>query len=677
MEKFFAKVTKLTGVKSLLRPTSIFLMLLVALPCSAQTTAGQMGDILKQEIVAPQVADFALRRYIADHVAPPPELPSSPQAWDAEEGRLRKHLLTDVVFHGWPAQWVNSPSRFEQVGSSISRPGYRFTKLRYEIVPGFQSTAILYEPEKLQGKMPAILNLYGHVGPLGKSIEFEQKRCINLARHGIVALNLEWLAYGELDRPGNEHWFGAHLDLVGVNELGLFYLLMRRGLDYLYDRPDVDRDRLGVTGLSGGGWQTIMLGSLDERVKVAVPVAGFSSMRTRVEVREHGDLGDIEQSASDLLQGQDYTHLIAMMAPRPTLLVYNAEDDCCFRGPLVKPSVYDATRPFFRLYGKEESLQWHENRDPSNHNYQLDNRQAAYRFFSREFGLPALDDETGVAQEIKTYDELEIGLPKDNLTILDLARKVAHEIARDAIPASGLQRDVWAGSQRQRLQQVVRLEPARIAAAWPIANTKAKGLETKSYLFEMDDGLMVPGVWLKAIDAPEEAPVTIVLNDKGKEKSGQEVSDRVNRGEQVLALDLLFTGTAWSLHSQPYDTYEQILDGVGKRPLGIEAAQLIEVSRWMKEQGSNPAIRLEVTGVRNQMAALVAAAIKPNLFSTVVVHEGLRSLSILLDGPIPFSDAPDLFCLDLYKYFDVDSLTALTGATKVTLEHQVEIPRKP
>ena len=100
--------------------------------------------------------------------------------------------------------------------------------------------------------MPAILNVNGHVGPPGKAIEYKQKRCINYAKHGILALSLEWLAFGELD--GSRKTItasAAHLDLVGMNGVGLFYLAMRRGLDYLYEHPNVDRSRLGVTGLVG------------------------------------------------------------------------------------------------------------------------------------------------------------------------------------------------------------------------------------------------------------------------------------------------------------------------------------------------------------------------------------------------------------------------------------------
>ena len=100
-----------------------------------------------------------------------------------EAARLRRHLLDDVVFHGWPDQWVKLLPRFEDAGVIEGGEGYKIRKLRYEIVPGFQSVALLYEPENLSGKVPAILNVNGHVGPPGKSVEYKQKRCINFAKH--------------------------------------------------------------------------------------------------------------------------------------------------------------------------------------------------------------------------------------------------------------------------------------------------------------------------------------------------------------------------------------------------------------------------------------------------------------------------------------------------------------
>jgi len=93
-----------------------------------------------------------------------------------------------------------------------------------------------------------------------------------------------------------------------------------------------------------------------------------------------------------------------------------------------QPYIYDAIRPIYRLYGKEEALQWHENRDPGDHNYQLDNRIAAYRFFSKQFGLQPAEGESPIDAEIKSYEELEVGLPQNNLTILDWRARLPHPI---------------------------------------------------------------------------------------------------------------------------------------------------------------------------------------------------------------------------------------------------------
>jgi len=675
---------KLRNLSSAHIPAFLLLIVFSALGLArAQSDSEQLSPILGEEILSPQVATFELKEYILRHVADPPN-PSSAERWTAEAKRLREHLLNDIAFHGWQKEWVNSPPRFEDLGVFATEKGYRLRKLRYEIVPGFQSTAILYEPENMQGKMPAILNVNGHVGAVGKAVEYKQKRCITFAKHGILALNLEWLGMGELDQKENDHEFGAHLDLVGVHELGLFYLAMRRGLDYLYEHSNVDHSRLGVTGLSGGGWQTLVLSCLDERVTASVPVAGFSSIRQEIEARWYGDLGDVEQSPSDAFQGVDYPHLVAMRAPRPTLLIHNAEDDCCFRAPLVKPLNYDAIKPIFGLFGKEDALTWHENTDPSTHNYLLDNRTQAYHFFCKAFNIPAFDEDPAIGSEVKSFDELAVGVPKDNLTILRLARKIAMGINRAPIPSDAGARDAWASAQRDRLRHVVRLEPVKITSSWAVASSKNKGVESFSYLFRMDNGLSANGVWVRAIQGPSISSATIVLDDRGKRRAGDAVADRVNRGERVLALDLIFSGDAWPTEGRNPSAnfvkpaeYEPIVHSLGERPLGWEAAQLIGIAHWVRSQPGVERIRLECRGIRNQVAGLVAAALEPQLFSEVVIHEGMKSLGFLLAKPVEFPDAPELFCLDLYKEFDVDRLEALAAPAKVKTERRVEDAAKP
>jgi dienelactone hydrolase len=642
---------------------SILVILLTAGLANSQSSPGQVQPILCQGIQSAEVTAYLLGQYVLRRV---PTLPTPPSAeqWASEATRIRRHLLDDVVFHGWPREWVNSPPRFEEVGVMESGKGYRMRKLRYEIVPGFESTAILYEPENLQGKVPAILNVNGHAVAEGKALEYKQKRCINFAKRGMLALNLEWLNTGELARAENEHDFAAHLDLVGVNGVGLFYLAMRRGLDYLYDHPQVDRHRLAVTGLSGGGWQTIVLSSLDERVAVAIPVAGFGSLTSSAEHPE--DIGDdIEQNATDFRDGQDYTFLVAMRAPRPTLLIYNAEDDCCFRAPLMKSYIYDDIKPFFRVFGKVDALAWHENLDPATHNYQVDNRQAAYRFINRSFNLTGPDEEIPVDSEIKSYDDLVVGLPKDNLTILRLARRFASGIQHQPIPSASAERANWITSERAHLKKSVRYRPVTVTHAWAMANTKHRGVETCSYRFDLSDGLSATGVWLKAIRTPDNSPLTIVLNDKGKQGAANDVCARVNRSEQVLALDLLFFGDA-SPPSPTSPFYTQLLGAIGGRPIGVEAAQLIALAHWLQGRSPGSRIRLETTGIRTQVVALVACDLDPTLFAQLVTQGGMQSLSFLLDKPVVYDDAPDLFCLDLYAEVDLAGLATLGEPTKVT-----------
>jgi hypothetical protein len=490
-------------------------------------------------------------------------------------------------------------------------------------------------------------------------VEYEQKRCINFAKRGILALSLGWPGFGELSQPENSHDFGGHLDLVGANSLGYFYLIVRRGLDYLETLPQADPKRIGVTGLSGGGWQTIMISALDERVNVMVEVAGFGSLQTNLT--RPMDTQEVEEDATDLTKDFDYPFLVAMRAPRPTLLIHNEQDDCCFLAPLVKPYVYDQTLPFFKLYKQESALRWYENIDPGTHNYQLDNREKAYAFFEEYFRLPVSNKEIPSDAEIFTPQELAGSLPANNLTTADLARKLAAQIKRSPIPQAAKERTDWLAAQREQLKNVLRYTPVS-ASAWKLISTKRPGLQAISYRFDFSNSLSATGIWVAGNHLATNAPVTVVVNDKGYKASAQNVVDRVNRGEQVLALEPLFFGS--STPDDPDPAYwEMLVASNGERPLGLEVSQLVAVARSLRAGSSK--LRLETVGIRSQIVALAAAALEPDLFSEVDSHGGMNSLSYLLDTPVAYRAAPDLFCLDLYKYFDVDRLGALAAPTKV------------
>ncbi|HSG71023.1 MAG TPA: hypothetical protein VLA12_11445, partial [Planctomycetaceae bacterium] len=173
------------------------------------------------------------------------------------------------------------------------------------------------------------------------------------------------------------------LDLCGTSGLAVHYLSQKRGLDILLDHPNSDPKRVAVTGLSGGGWQTIFISALDSRVTLSNPVAGYSSFITRAEYQS--DLGDSEQTPSDLATVADYSLLTAMLAPHPTLLTNNAEDQCCFKASHAQPPLIAAATPIFDLYGQTAWFRTHVNHDPGTHNFEKDNRQQLYKMFGDYF----------------------------------------------------------------------------------------------------------------------------------------------------------------------------------------------------------------------------------------------------------------------------------------------------
>ena len=370
--------------------------------------------------------------------------------------------------------------------------------------------------------------------------------------------------------------------------------------------------------------------------------------------------------------------MTAMRAPRPTLLIYNAEDDCCFRAPLVRPYVFDPVVPFFQLYGKGDAFQFYQSTLISAHNYALEDQAQAFAFFIKHFHLTADSREIPVGQYVKAYDELKGGIPDDNLTILGLARKMANGLRRPPVPVGQAELTAWADSQRAKLRRVVRYHPVAVSHIMRVANTHHDQVESVSYRFEMSNGLSSTGTWLKEVQVGDSAPLTIVINDKGKKGAATEVWDRefevahrLERGEQVLAVDLVGMGDA--APDQPFDLIAEMLAATGERPLGMEAAQLISVARWAQEQWAPSQIRLEGTGIRSQAISLVASALEPRLFSQVELQGGMHSLSYLLDEPVEFKDAPDLFCLDLYEDFDLDQLAALAKPAEVIQHGFVEL----
>jgi dienelactone hydrolase len=418
--------------------------------------------------------------------------------------------------------------------------GYRIKKLRYEALPGLWIPALLYEPEQLKGRVPVVLNVNGHDSK-GKSAPYKQIRCINLAKRGILALNVEWLGMGQLQGDGFAHGRMNQLDLCGTSGLAVFYLVMERALDLLMDHPHADVERVGMAGLSGGGWQTIVFSALDRRVTLANPVAGYSSFKTRVQY--FSDLGDSEQTPTDLASVADYLHLTAMRAPRPTLLTYNAKDECCFASAHALPPLLDAARPVFELAGVASRLRSHVNEDPGTHNFERENREQFYRMVGDYFypGDESFDSQEIDSQsEVKSADELNVPLPAGNLDFNQLARQLmavlpAHtrdesvHTDRESTP-----RDPTSAS----VARITRLIDYQ-SSAEKIGESSAGDTRATYWRIKIGDDWTVPVVELTRGE-PEDT--VCVVADGGRSAATDSIESLLAGNHRVLAVDPFYLG---------------------------------------------------------------------------------------------------------------------------------------
>lgn len=643
------------------KPVCRVLAILLATFSLSAAESNTLKALLSRSLIDSNLPMAEVQAFTETRVPSMPAV-SSVAEWEQLAEKMRRDTLDQVVFRGKAAQWRKQKTRVEWLDTIEGGPGYKIRKLRYEAVPGLWIPALLYEPETLSGKVPVALNVNGHDGA-GKAASYKQLRCINQVKRGMLALNPEWLGMGQLRDTNYAHYRMNQLDLCGTSGLSPFYLAMKRALDILLAHPNADRERVSVSGLSGGGWQTIFISSLDTRVKLSNPVAGYSSFKTRARHLE--DLGDSEQTPCDLATVADYAHLTAMMAPRPTLLTYNAKDNCCFASPHALQPLIDAALPIFKLYGQEDHLRAHVNYDPGDHNFGQDNREAFYRMVSDFFyaGEDSSPLEIPSESEIKSNTVLNVELPATNATFHSLAVALSRELPRRSkIPTKETALATWREENRELLRSVVHASHYQLSA--DRVGQEDGEVTATFWRFKMNDAWTVPGAELSRGNP---VGTTIVIADGGRQSAVPQIEKLLAANQRVIAMDPFYFGES-KIRSHDY-LFALLVAAVGERPLGIQASQVAAVARWAQSKHS-AAAGVVAVGPRSSLFALVAAALEENAIGNLELHDSLSSLKQIIENNWGVHQRPELFCFGLLEQFDIPQLAALVAP------RQVKFPEK-
>lgn len=615
------------------------------LPSGAVCAAETLADALKQPILQPDEATSQHNEFVCARI-PQLELRGSAEQWQVDAARVRQRVLEEVVFRGVPQSWRRHDPTVVWADEIQSDKGYKIRKLRIEALPGLWIPALLYEPTELAGKTPAILNVNGHAAT-GKSTGYKQLRCINLAKRGMLALNLEWIGMGQLRGTGYSHNNLALMDLCGRSGLSVFYLAMSRGLDVLLAHPHTDASRVAVTGLSGGGWQTIILSSLDTRVKLATPVAGHSALRQRVAHRS--SIGDLEQNPTDLVAIADYVHLNALMTPRPTLSIYNTKDNCCFVASTVKPNTYDPVVPFYEQAGVKDAWQYYENSDPGTHNYERDNRQQFYRFVNKHFfpGEQRNSEEIPSDDEILPHETLNVAIPKSNATFHSLAAEAAVDLPKR--PSGSV------GERRERLKGVLRLPRPAGTAETAGATEECDGRKLDRYRLKIGDEWTIPAIIVEG-EMPERT--VLLIADSGFASQAERIKKLTAEAARVIVVDPVLIGQANPTGGLGKNA--MLMSTVGERPLGVQTSQVLAAAEWSVQSLSVSRLELRSVGPRSALIALSAAAIDGGeTFGEVKTEGATKSLKSFLEPSASYDKTPEAYCFALLEWFDVPDLRTL------------------
>lgn len=551
------------------------------------------------------------------------------QDWQGRQEETRK-ILMDIV--GPFPEKTPLNARTTKV---LKKDGYTIENVIYESQPGFHVTASLFIPDglKRKAKAPVVIYCSGHSSSGYKS---GQSRFLNLVNKGFVVFAFDPIGQGERIQflnpekdgskfrwPSYEHSYaGAPVFMTG-NSLAQYMIWDGiRAVDYLITRKEVDPDRIGITGSSGGGTQSTLIATFDERIKAVAPSNYITNLRMLL-----GSMGPqcAEQNLfHGIERGIDMADLLAVRAPKPAMLIATTRDMFPIQGSI--ETAQEVSR-LYEAYGKGENFSIVT--DDAPHSFTSKNLESMHAFFQKHLNNPGdpgnKDFERLGKDDLQVTETGQLATSVKGETVFSLNLKEAEKLHQS------LQMSRKKGLEYipDMLDKAKRLSGYRNPVGESVfvfaGRIQRDGYTVEKYLIDGEGDYVIPYILMEPEKTSNKA--LIYLNPEGKAADSQvggEMEWFVRNGFTVLAPDMIgigemgpgeFKGDSY-IDSVSYNVWFTSML-IGRSIVGVRAGDVVRLARLLK---TNDAIG-EIYGVaKREMAPVLLHAAA---FDDVIAHVAL------------------------------------------------------
>jgi cephalosporin-C deacetylase-like acetyl esterase len=539
-------------------------------------------------------------------------LPKNSGEWQDRKPIVKGALLKSLGLESLPERTALNP----QTLGRFDMGDYVLERVIFYSRPEFPVTANLYRPKSQpQTKCPAIVCPVGHDLAEGKAARANRILCIKFAKLGFVVLTYDAIGVGERLASGNSHQeAGFGLLPLGQTISGWMVWDSMRAIDYLLTLPEVDPMRIGITGKSGGGFNSLFTSALDERVRAAAVVASVLQFNNWMK---HGGPHCTCVYLPALYQEMEWFEIAGLLFPRPLLMIQGGTDPL-FPISGARHAAWD-TEALYALLGAPGLARFDEF-PRETHGYPQPFRESAYGWMLCH--LKNLGDGRPIPEgEIRPLSEKDCRLICDKQgtflgkasSVLDIARGQAKQAVLLLPPA---------GSEevRQRTRLLVRdltAPPERFPhnlMPQTFRKTNISGGLFEKVFFLSEDGQDIPGLLWKSNRGLAPHPTVIIVDDRGKAAVAQSglIDPLLERGFAVLSVDLRGRGeTLGRIGNQRDNNYQFVVHSMmwGRPVAGRRAFDLKRTVDFVQGRQDLSMEALTVVGFGDDaLPALLAAA---------------------------------------------------------------------